>query len=159
MGKISKENDNIVKVTLPGYDISNATVEQCAIHSGFDYPKIEEQLEGRISVTIPNTLYTKKKNLIATIPHNYGYKPFFFIFFDPMDNDTQAFKTTFADITYGMSYVGNSTLLNCYVDDTNLYIYLSLMVYGVPEETISGTTPGLPMNSTVGFKYQIWVND
>ena len=79
MAKISVENDNAFKVSLPGYDVDTATPEQCAIHSGFDYPKIEENLEGYEAVTLPNSISAGTTD-IKVITHNYGYIPNAFVF-------------------------------------------------------------------------------
>ena len=75
MGKISNENDDILKITLPGYDVELATPEQCAYHSGFTYEFIKEGLEGYLTYTSPNPITASITYTVATINHNFGYVP------------------------------------------------------------------------------------
>lgn len=149
MGKISVETDNIFRVSLPGYDVFTATPEQCSVHSGFDYPKIEETLEGYELVTAPNTIGTGT-TVLKTITHNLGYIPFFQVFLDDVDD---VYNTEFAKLpftegvpVYWVYYVIPST--------TQLQI-------GIYNSGDGGdiTAPDMPAGKRVGLKWAIWIND
>jgi hypothetical protein len=149
VAKISDEDDKVFRVSLPGYDVHTAEPEECAIHSGFDYPKIEESLEGYTEVTIPDTLGTGD-TVLVTINHNYGYIPFWMVYMDDIDDN---FETEFAKLPYTegvpvfwLFYVVPSTT------------QLKICVYN------SGDwgdieAPDLPAGIDVGFKWACWVND
>jgi hypothetical protein len=147
MGKISDENDKAFLVTLPGYDVNTATPEQFAVHSGFDYPKMEENLVGVVSYTVPNpvaaTTYT-----ILTVDHNLGYKPMVQCFLEDVDG---TFWTEFAVLPYIIEYgPSDENSFRAYSTTTQFFIKLYMtFTFG------SKLTGGEKFN----FKYQIWVND
>lgn len=156
MGKISTETDKIFRVSLPGYDVETATPEQCAIHSGFDYPKIEENLEGVISVTTPSSI-PYGETFIETIDHNLGYVPCVLIFTDTKF-DTQGNYTILPSIFLGTSYLG-IVFWRYDFDVTATQVKLKIVYEDIFGLGALGPGTNSPAGITVKFKYQIWVND
>lgn len=81
-------SDYGLKISLPGYDVSTATPEQCSVHSGYTSPKIDTsqgdaldntnpQHYGTVTVTFVNSPPSGTDTVLFTIPHNYGYIPSF----------------------------------------------------------------------------------
>lgn len=156
MGKISVETDKVFKISLPGYDVDTATPEQCAVHSGFDYPKIEESLEGYEEVTLASTI-PGGTHILKIITHNYGYKPNALVFIDTkgaivFDTDFDILPYAFTDpIFYWFDFE---------VTDTELKIEFIYNDPGMPFGGDLVVDPGYsPAGETVGFKWQVWVND
>ena len=150
MGKISVETDRVLKISLPGYNADTATPEQCAVHSGFDYPKIEEDLEGYEEVTLPSSI-APGTTVLKTITHNYGYKPNVLVYIDTLSGGIYGTQfeilpyifTTPVDMWYDIE-----------VTNTQLKIVLKFAdIFG------GGTSIYPPAGETVGFKWQVWVND
>lgn len=156
MGKISNDADNIFLVTLPGYDVNTATPEQCAFHSGFDYPKVEEALEGITTITTPSTV-TAGETILTTIPHNLGYIPCVLVFTDTK-YDTQGNYTMLPSIFLGYSHLG---LVFWRYDFEITTTALIIKIVYTDEFGTGDLTPGTnsPAGITIKFKYQIWVND
>lgn len=108
-----------VKVSLPGYDVSTATPEQCSIHSS--YPPLKAKLgqttphiatlvvdfTGGIVQNVTHTLYT--------VPHGYGYIPFTLANIVLDDGVSQTVGTGYAG-------VGATLAINAYSDANNFYI-------------------------------------
>jgi hypothetical protein len=154
MGKISVETDNVFKIALPGFSVDDATPEQCAVHSGFDYPKIEENFAKYEVVTLPSSIPVGTTT-IKSISHNYGYIPNAMVFISVLEPDPMLYNTDFAMLPFFLTdppfmwyqFSITSTALNIeFVFDP---------FFGGP------LTPGegSPAGTDVGFKYQIWVND
>lgn len=157
MGKTSQENDKMFKVSLSGYDVDTATPEQCAVHSGFDYPKIEEHLEGYEEVTIPNSV-PAGFTVLKTITHNYGYKPNVLVYIQIIDKDPALYGTDADFMMLPYFFVDPAFLWYEYeITTTQLKIGLRY------EDTLGGgnLTPGSgsPAGKKVAFKWQVWVND
>ena len=68
-----------MKVALPGYDVSTATPEQCAIHSGYASPKVKIDADPRHYGTVRITFNSNPPNgvdtTLYTIAHGYSYTP------------------------------------------------------------------------------------
>lgn len=153
MGKISVENDSVFRVALPGYDVSSVTPEQCSVHSGFDYPKIEESMEGYQIITMPSSI-PAGKNAIITINHNYGYIPSWLVYLDDVDNNMQ---TDFARLPFTEDISGDWMFV-VEMTTTQMKITLSYQDYWGLGNMTSADFPTVP-GKRFGFKYQIWVND
>lgn len=152
MGKISVETDKIFKIALPGYDVETATPEQCAVHSGFDYPKIEEHLEGYEEITMSNSIPTGT-SVLKTITHNYGYKPNVLIYVYIIDPVPSLYNTTFTMLPYLFS----DPLVMWYdYEVTNTEVKIEFIRSGSGE-----LTPGddSPAGKKIGFKWKVMVND
>ena len=150
MPKISVENDKVFKVSLPGYDVDTAIPEQCAIHSGFDYPKVEESLEGYEEVTIPTTIPVGKTR-IKTITHNYGYIPCVLVFLSILEPDPILANTEFAMLPF---FLFDPPMMYYQYDITPTELQINIV--SVFESTEG---EGSPAGTQVGFKWQVWVND
>ena len=146
MGKISDENDKVFRVSLEGEDGNSSEPEKYAVHSGFDYPKIEEDMVGVVNFTVPNPMSVGIYE-IATINHNLGYKPMTQCFLEDVDG---TFFTEFAILPF-FGDVGfmSSNIFRCYATTTQVKIVLDVTF------DFGSRLPGTEYN----FKYQIWVND
>lgn len=147
MGKISDTTDEVLIISLPGEDVDSSSAEDMAVHSGFDYPKIDEDLVGRVSYTVPNPLATGTFT-IATINHNLGYKPMVQCFLEDVDN---AFYTDFAILPYFIDTgFDSSNEFKCY--STTTQVKIEMIILFTMGSKLSG-------GERFNFKYQIWVND
>jgi hypothetical protein len=143
MGKISNENDKAFLVSLPGYDTDTATPEQMAVHSGFDYPKMEENLVGTLTYTVP-TYVSNQTYTVTTITHGLGYIPCTQCFVEDLDNKA---LTDFATLPF-IDISGSKFI--CYATTTQFVIQ-----YVAKSGLFSPSWDG----GDFKFKYQIWVND
>lgn len=153
MGKISVENDKIFKISLPGYDAKDATPEQCSVHSGFDYPKIPEQLEGYNIITMASSI-PEGDNVVLTIDHNFGYTPCWLVYLDDIDDN---FVTEFARLPFTEALPIDWQFR---VDMSSTQMKIIFMyddIWGVGNMTTTDY-PNIP-TKRFAFKYQIWVND
>lgn len=70
-------NDYGIKIALPGFDVTKATPEQCAVHSGYDTMKIKNTASpehfGVINLTATSTPSTTVN--VFTMSHGYSYRP------------------------------------------------------------------------------------
>jgi len=141
MGKISVETDTSFLITLPGFDVSTADPEDFAIHSGFDYPKIEEDNVGIYDYTVPATLTIQTYNVL-TVSHNQDYIPCAICFMEDVDGVT---ATEFATLPF---YEGNSgNYFKCYTTATQFKI----------DFVVAWATSDW-RGHDFKFKYQCWIN-
>lgn len=150
MGKISDETDNVFRISLLGYDVYSATPEQCAIHSGFDYPKIEEDLEGYEIITVPSSL-PEGTTVLKTVTHNYGYIPNALVYIDT--NPYGSGGTNFEILPY-LFFIPVIMWYDMEVTSTQLKMTFENQTGGVV-----GEGSGSPAGEDIGFKWQVWVND
>jgi len=153
MGKISLETDKIFRISLPGYNVHTATPEQCAVHSGFDYPKIEESLEGYDIITMPSSM-PAGANTVLTIDHNYGYIPSWLVYLDDIDDNM---VTEFARLPFTEALPVDWQFR---VDMTTTQMKIVLYyvdILGVGNMT-AADYPNIA-GQRFAFKYQIWIND
>lgn len=157
MGKISVETDKVFKISLDGYDVDTATPEQCSVHSGFDYPKVEEELEGYEEITMPSSI-SAGFTVLKTVTHNYGYKPNVLVYVYIIDKD---------EILYGVD-TEFEMLPFIFTDPVFLYydydVSTTDLKIGIQYFDIWGggdLTPGegSPAGKKIGLKWQVWVND
>lgn len=95
---------NILRVALPGYDASTDTdPDHFALYSDEDWILIKELARGAGTVGYTST---------ATIPHNLGYVPLFFVYCE-VGNNLYKISNSFDPIGGGWK---------TYADNTNLYI-------------------------------------
>lgn len=68
-----------IKVSLPGYNVNDATPEQCSVHSGYDTHKINDHASpahyGVVSLTVSNEPANPSTTNIMSFNHNYPYRP------------------------------------------------------------------------------------
>jgi len=143
MAKISDENDRVFRVSLPGEDGNSSEPEKYAVHSGFDYPKIEESLTGIVNYTVPSSLSIQDYT-IATVTHNLGYSPCAFCFVQDIDG---VGPTQFASLPFPDSVMGENYFF-AYTTSTQFVIKMRV-----------GNTTSIWTGADFRFKYQIWVND
>ena len=73
MARQSTPTDGAFIITLDGYDTDTATPEQCAFHSGFDYPKIKEANEVYIEVSWTTAFPVGRTNILTRTFDDNGY--------------------------------------------------------------------------------------
>jgi len=142
MGKTSYDEEKLFKVSLSGYDVATATSEQCAVHSGFTYEMVKEDLEGYVDYTSPSVLSANTSYTISTISHGLGYIPEFHVF---AQNTGEGY---FAELPMG--FLSTGVKYEVKIDDSNLII---LLVNGNDsdwEDTFTDTP--------YRFRYQILIN-
>lgn len=109
----------LVKVSLPGYDVNEATPEQCSVHSS--YPPLKSktgqtpQHFATLVVDFTATVTQNTTHTLLTVPHGYGYVPFSLssiIFNDGIQNI----------VGLGYAGVGVSLSIDAFSDATNFYI-------------------------------------
>lgn len=153
MGKISIETDEVFRVSLPEKGIGSTSPEDFAVHSGFDYPKIEESLEGYNIITMPSSI-PEGSNAVLTIDHNYGYIPSWLVFLDDIDNNM---TTEFARLPFTEALPVDWQFR---VDMTTTQMKIVLYyvdIWGVGNMTPTDY-PNIP-GKRFAFKWQVWVND
>jgi len=148
MGKISVETDDAFKVTLPGYDVETATPEQCAIHSGFDYPKTEEGDTEYIELTTSSSL-AAGTTVLKTVTHDLGYIPNVLVYIDVDPSNTGLSEFSI------LPYIFTTPAFAWFdIEVTTTQLKITF------ENQSGGAWSGMwPASSNLGFKYQIWVND
>lgn len=142
MGKISVESDKVFRITLPGKNINSTDMLDYAVHSGFDYPKMEEDNVGTYTYTVPATL-TAGTKAVLTINHNQGYIPCAECFMEDVDGVT---PSKFATLPFYEGFSGN--YFQAYTTATQFKI-----------EFIVGWTDSDWRGHDFTFKYRVWVND
>lgn len=142
MGKISVEEDKVFRVSLPDKDANSDDPLDFAVHSGFDYPKMEEDLVGVTSYTVPSTLTAQTYNIL-TVTHNLGYIPCVMCFMEDVDDTT---PTEFGTLPYYEGFSGN--YFRAYTTSTQFKI-----------EFYCTYTTSDWRGDEFKFKYYIWVND
>jgi len=145
MASISDIDDKVFRISLDGYDANTADPEEFAVHSGFDYPKIEEDLVGTVNYTVP-TYTTNQTYTIKTVTHNLGYIPMSQCFVEDLDNIT---ATEFASLPFSDGVSGSRFF--AYTTSTQFFIkYIAIGgIFASPQWD----------GNEFKFKYQIWVND
>lgn len=141
MGKISDENDTVLLISLPGKDVNSLSPEDFAVHSGFDYPKIEESLVGSFSYTFPSTV-SVGEHILKTVDHNSGYIPMSMTFTEDPGLGYVTLPVPIYPTSLGTVY--------SYTDSSQFKI-----VVNVADMFDALWLPGV----TYSFKYQIWIND
>lgn len=143
MAKISVTTDKMLKISLPDEDTSSTDMLDFAVHSGFDYPKMEEDFVGYFTYTFAASPSTGTTT-IKTVTHNLGYKPMSIAFIGDILG-----SGTFARLpipVYDFSFQS----FRAYTTTTQFIIEVGLDdSFDVDE--VKG--------KTFKFKYQIWVND
>jgi len=136
-----------IKATLPGYDISGATVEQLAMTSEYASPKI------KIGQTPPHfgiyhkyfatsEHYPDGETILTTINHGLGYKPMHFVLL------RQTYPGVSTDARPLPSQAGKSFQIYSYATTSDLVIAVS---------SAGGTD--IPEFVDWKFKYYIFVDN
>ncbi len=147
MARQSTPTDKEFIVPLENYDTETATPEQCAVHSGFDYPKTREENEKFVEVEI-------------TAPFDEGRTNILTVNFD--DKEYKHCHVAWVELSPIM-YVrpGTYGLLPVFFGDNPFW----MESYTTPDsklkiDFINYTGGSLDLGSfTFQFKYQIWDNE
>lgn len=141
-----------IKVSLPGYDVTTATPEQCAIHSVFNSPKIDATKENFLTFNIffqtepPHTAGTFVETILYKKEHGYNYTPQLWVHNDYTTNfgtgDTKRFGPGEAIIAIGGS-VDDAAYVGARVDQYFLYVYIR------KEVSALGSDPSVVGKSTI----------
>lgn len=145
MGKVSIDTDEVFRISLRGKDISSTDPLDFAVHSGFDYPKMEEDMVGTVSYTFPSSVTVGTKNIL-TVNHNFGYKPMNIAFL----GDVGGFPSdSFSRLPMPVYPFSAGTFV-CYSTNTQFIIEARI-------ENIDDAD--WVKNKTYKFVYQVWIND
>lgn len=145
MGKISVETDKVFRISLPDKDISSTDPLDFAVHSGFDYPKMEEDFVGYFSFTFPGSVSAGEYS-IKTVTHNLGYMPMSLTFIGDVGGVP---SDSFARLPINVYPYSAGSFL-AYSTTTEFKIVANLVTpFDIAE--VAG--------KTYNFKYQIWIND
>lgn len=72
-------SDYGIKVSLPGFDVTTAAPEDCAIHSGYQSPKIDIKADpphyGILDIDFTSTMATDTDVLLWSQNHGRSYRP------------------------------------------------------------------------------------
>lgn len=108
-----------VKLSLPGYDVKDATPEQCVIHS--DYPPLKSKVgqspshNATLVVDFTATVTQGVTHTLLTVPHGYGYIPFTIA--------NIIFNDGFQEVVgIGYTGIGATLAIDAYSDSTNFYV-------------------------------------
>lgn len=145
MGVISTSDDKVFISSLPGYSPITGDQEDMTVHSGFDYPKMEEDLVGTVNYTVP--VYTSDQTYtVETVTHNLGYMPLCQCFVEDLDG---AMVTEFATLPITDGVTGSG--FSCYTTTTAFVIVYKAQssIMGSPQWD----------GDEFKFKYQVWCND
>jgi hypothetical protein len=146
MGVVSTSDDKAFIGSLPGYSPITGDQEDMAVHSGFDYLKMEEGMVGTVEYTVP--AYTSDQTYtIETVTHNYGYIPMCQCFVEDLDG---ALTTQYAILPLYDGWTISRFV--CYTTTTQFvlqYIAVTAAPFASPQ------WDGLDFK----FKYEIFIND
>ena len=133
-------------VTLPGYDVQTATPEQCAVHSDYPSPKIEENHWGVLGpYTFGSNPGTSTTTVMYTVPHGYSYVPACFVYANQVGQSSYGILPS----TFSQSPIVEQFI--AYADTTNLTIAFQV---GPPDGL--GGVPSAISGLTFQFKYYIF---
>jgi hypothetical protein len=146
MARQSTPTDEACIITLDGYNTEVATPEQCAIHSGFDYPKCREENEAYIEVPITSPFPTGTTNLVDIGFNGYGYKHCYVVWLEISTLGGYIRPNTYTVLPY--SSLGGIKVVSYITQGNHLKI-----------DFINNTGDSLDLGSIImKFKYQIWDN-
>lgn len=105
-----------IKVALPGYEAEDATPEQCAVHSGFNMPKVDATKEHFVIFPIffaretPDPgAGTSNETTIFIFQHSYSYIPQVWLHVDYVQSQGGVLTSQFGP---GEAYLGSVTALD-----------------------------------------------
>lgn len=120
-------------VTLPGYDVDNATPEQCAVHTKFNSPKIDATKDHFVTfrvffateppdASIGSTLET----ILHRLPHELKYTPQLWLH---CDYTSRYGSTSTQQFGPGEAYLrstglGDDAFVGVRADQENCYVYI-----------------------------------
>lgn len=124
----------LLKVSLPGYDVKDALPEQCAVHSGYNMPKIDMALQNFKSFKVdfnhevpgPAVAGTALETIIYQKEHGYTYTPQCWV---EVDWTEKIGAFTFAAHGPGTALLGaagafDATYFGVRCDSKNMYLYV-----------------------------------
>ena len=124
----------LFKVSLPGYDVKTARPEQCAVHSGYNMPKIDMALDNFKSFTVnfvhevpgPSVAGTALETIIFQKEHDYNYVPQCWV---EVDWTEKLGASTFSAHGPGTALLGaagafDATYFGARCDNKYMYLYV-----------------------------------
>lgn len=108
-----------MKISLPGYDVMTATPEQCAVHTGYNTPKVDLFADpahfGTVRVTFENDPPSGVETTLYTIPHGLSYTP--------IVQGSGKFSDGMSEYSGTMPMIPSGTIeMHLKSDDTNVYL-------------------------------------
>jgi hypothetical protein len=123
-----------IKVALPGYDVTTATPEQCAVHSDYNCPKIDATKNHFLTVPIffihepPQDLTPNAttETILQVVPHEYKYIPQLWLHSDYTSLHGATSRAEFGpgEAWLATPSIGNDAYVGARADHTNVYIYI-----------------------------------
>lgn len=146
VGKISTETDSVFRASLPTKDVFSTSPEDFSVHSGFDYPKMEENLVGTTSFTFPATV-SVGETAILTVTHNLGYLPMSLVFIEDVGGVPSSNTFSFLPCSFFPYSQGS------------FRAYTTTTQFKIIADVLDTDDANQVQGKTYKFKYQIWVND
>lgn len=133
-----------IKISLDGYDVKEATPEQCSLHSGYACPKMKlNQTPSHFGILTvnPGILAIDETKILVTIAHGFSYTPSCFALVKYKDGDS-SYRTNTLPAAFGISPCWAET------NSTNFTIKL-----------FNATGMEMDFNQDLKFKYYIFVEN
>lgn len=124
-----------LRISLPGYDVKEATPEQCAVDSFYNTPKIDSTKNSFVNLEInfiseppaSGTPLTSVETIICTFPHEYTYQPKIWLHCDWIKNLAGIQTSSFGP---GAAFLGGNSgvspvILGVKADSNNYWIYVN----------------------------------
>ena len=110
----------VAKVSLPGYNVNDATPEQCSVHSS--YPPLKAKLGeanphyALLRVSFSGVITQGVTHTVYSFPHGYGYIPL------TLSTITLYTGTSVTASGIGYTGIGATLTIKAYCDATNFYV-------------------------------------
>jgi len=150
-------NNFILKISLPGIDVEDASPEDCTVHSDYDTLKLKIDNEnphyGSINITFKNNPLTAKTFTLYTINHMYNYLPFYYFFYSIKDSTK---SVSFELGNFFSNDVFNSLYFKAVALDKKINFNLI-----VTQSFVDNAKAGFDtvIGNTYSFRYYVFAND
>lgn len=121
----------ILKIALPGFDVAEASPEQCAIHSDYSAPKIDSAKEHFVNINVdfineppgPGSTDSTTTTILYQNPHEYTYTPQLWLHVEyTLQAGGSSFNFGPGTAFLGAVGAGDATYLKAYADTENYYV-------------------------------------
>lgn len=154
-----------VKISLPGFDVSTASPEQCSVDTQFDTFKINETANplhfGQANITFNNNPATNVVTNLVKFPHGYSHRPSVLSHIDIGVINSQRLGPVVAGrISSNPAASNKLDYLECVIDDTYLYINVRQHTSDWTGATaVSLAIPGAVYPNVATVRYYIFAED
>lgn len=145
MAKQSDSTDRVFVIALEGQDADTAEPEDCAVHSGFDYPKTPEDREKYFTYVRSTPFATGTTNILTVALTDLNYKRCCVAWLDAGQVLDFVRENSYAPLPLS----GYGWQVTCYCTETEFKV-----------DVVNDTGAPLDLGTTTfKIKYQIWDND